>query len=322
MAKAKKSVRKAAAPKPAAKPAAPVKKNGTLFIVLAAIVAVIVLEIYVGVQNTIRQGKRPDYVTAFPNEYKKGLTSLGLYGNFLYGIDNTNGLVYKTNKSDGKLVKVYQVPEQVYFALEDSRGMIYILDKQNTVQEYSPDDKLVKKIKLEGFQNASWMDVDSKDNFYVVDSFNSTITKFDPSFNKVASFAGKGSGNQNFVNLGKIFVGPGDNLYCLNMIQTYEAHVKILDSNGKFVKEWPIKNMVKFSNLENLAITKDGHIYINSFEGSSIHVFDSNGKYMGSFDTDLKKSFLITYPSSLAGGKDGLLYIPTHDLAVFKTMVY
>jgi hypothetical protein len=320
---AKKTVKKAAVPAPAAKTAAPAKKGGTLMIVLAALVAFTAIEIYFVVQKTLRQSKRPDFVMSWPSEYKKGLTSLGEYGNFLYAVDSTTtGNVYKTSKTDGKTVKLFTLPELVYGAVEDSKGFVYILDKQNTVHKYTPDNVEIKKIPLADMQSAAWIEVDSKDNFYIADTTTSFITKYDPSFNKVTRFGGRGEGKDKFVNLSKIFAGPNDDLYCVNSLRTYTASMKILDSNGKFKKEWLFKNIKKISSQENMAITKDGFVYVNSFEGSSIYVFDNNGKFMGNFDTDKSKRFLITFPSSITGGKDGLIYISTHDLAVFQQVKY
>ena len=248
---------------------------------------------------------------------------MGEYGNYIYGVDDTTtGNVYKTNKIDGKPVKLFQIPELVYSAVEDSKGEVYILDKQNTVQEFTPENKFKRKIKLDGIQAAAWLEVDPKDNFYIVDSANSVITKFDHDFKPVTHFGGIGEGKTNFTNCGKIYAGPNDTLYCVNMTKADGARVKIMDSRGNFIKEWPVKKMAKFSNLSNLAITRSGFVYINSFEESKVFIFDSNGNFMGSFDTDKNKRFLITYPSSMTGGKNGLLYIATHETAIFRTTAY
>jgi len=220
------------------------------------------------------------------------------------------------------LINLYQLPELVYSAVEDSKGCVYILDKRDTVHVFTPDDKPKKKIKLDGIQAACWLEIDSTDNFYVIDCSNSVISKYDPDFNKMASFGGRGEGKNKFKSVGKIFAGPNDDLYCINMLNLNEAQIKILDSNGSFKKAWQVKNMRKFSDLASLAITKDGYVYINAFEDSRINVYDNNGRFMGSFDTDGSKKYLITFPPSIAGGKNGLLYIPTHGLAVFKPIKY
>lgn len=324
MAKAKKSKRKARENAMAASSAAkaPAKKSALIPALVAAFVIFTAVEIYLVVQKTMRQNKRPEFVGAFPNTYKTGMTSIGEYGNYLYGVDNTSGKIYKINKQNGTLEKLFELDEQVYSAVEDTKGDVYFLDKQNSVQVFGKDNVRKKVIKLEGMQNASWLEIDSKDNFYVVDGSTSVITKYDASFIKMASFGGRGEGKVKFVNAGKLYAGPKDELYCINMFQLNDARIKILDSNGKFIKEWPVKQMAKFSNLENLAITKDGYVYINSFEGSAVYVFNNNGKFMGKFDTDKNKKFLITYPASMTGGKNGLLYIPTHNLAVFKPVDY
>ncbi|HRU38578.1 MAG TPA: NHL repeat-containing protein [Candidatus Goldiibacteriota bacterium] len=298
-------------------------KNNILMVVLGVFILFTAAEILLVVQKTVRQGKKPEFVTSFPNEFKKGLTSLGEYGNHLYAVDSTtNGFVYKVSKKDGRLVKLYQIPEMVCSAVEDKNGDVYILDKQNTVQVFSSKDEPKKKIPLDGIKGACWLELDMKGNFYVIDCGSSMITKYDQDFNKKASFGGQGEGKAAFKSLGKLFAAPNGDLYCVNMLKLNEAQIKILDANGKFKKAWPVKAMSKFSDLANLAITPDGYVYINAFENSLIYVYDSNGKFMGSFDTDAQKRFLITFPPSIAGGKEGLLYIPTHSLGVFKPIHY
>src|ERR1035437_5194482 len=325
MAKSKKTRRKE--PKVVAtvlpvKEASP-KKNGVLIFFLFVLVIFTSVEIFMVAQQKIKQNKRPEFIMSWPSEYKKGLTSMGEYGDFIYGVENTStGLVYKIDKKDGSLAFLFQLPELVYSAVQDSKGDIYILDKKNTIHVFGPDNKLKKKITVDDAKTAGWIEVDSKDNFYVVDLTSSIITKYDPNFKKIFSFGGRGIGNENFTNVGKVFDGPNDQLYCVNMLDENKAQIKIFDSNGKYKKSWLIKNVKKFTFLENLAILPDGYVYLNSFADSLIYVFDNNGKFKGTFDTDIGKKFLITSPSSITGGKNGIIYVATHDLVAFKPIKY
>jgi hypothetical protein len=312
-----------AVPVAAPKVVEPVKKpNNMMAIMLAVVIVFVVAEIYFVTVKTIRQSKRPFYVNSWIHNYK-GCTSIGEYGNYIYAIDNTRGDVYKTDKVSGQLEKILSFPEGVYSALENSKGELYILTKSNEV--FLVDGKTyktIKKIKPEGITDSIWMEIDSKDNFFIVSPTSSTVVKYGPDFNKLLVFGGRGDDKQNLSGIGKVFAGPKDELYVMNSYKPGFMEVKVFDNNGKFLRAWPINNIKKFDALTNMAVAPDGNVYINAYEESKIYVFSGTGKFLGSFDGDKDKRFQIVYAASITGGKNGLIYIHTHKLVVFKTINY
>jgi hypothetical protein len=323
-AKAVAAKKKAAAPvNRAVKAAETAKKPGSMVMVLlAAVVLVVIGEIYFITMKSIRESKKPFYVNSWPHQYK-GLTSIGEYGNYIYGIDNTRGDVYKTEKTTGTLEKILNFTEGVSSAVQNSKGDIYILDKTNDViQVDGKTYKTVKKFKIEDVKDVSWMELDSKDNFFFTSSSSGLISKYSPDLKKVLQFGGRGEGKGAVNSPAKIFAGSNDDMYVMDSFRPGEVQVEVFDDNGKFIKSWPVKNIKKFDSLTNMAIAADGNVYINAYEESKIYVYGPSGKFMSSFDGDKDKRFQIVYAASVTGGKNGLIYVVTHKMAIFKTMTY
>jgi hypothetical protein len=166
----------------------PGKTNKLLQLVLLLFVVFTITEVYFVSMNSIRQSKRPVYVSSFPVLYK-GYTSAGVYGDYLYVNDNSQGDVYKTNKLNGVLEKVLSFPEGTFGAVADLAGNIYVLTKTNEVLVVDGKTyKTIEKIKPEGVTRAAWIDIDSKDNFFIVDSSTNEIVKYDHDFKKMLKF--------------------------------------------------------------------------------------------------------------------------------------
>jgi hypothetical protein len=309
-----------AAEVPVIKAVEPVKKPNNMFMVILAVFVIFtVAEIFFITAKNARESKRPFYVDSWPHNYK-GSTSIGEYGNYLYALDNTRGDAYKTDKATGVMVKIFSFPVGLWSFMENSKGEMYVLTKTNEVLVLDPKTyKTVQTIQLEGIKDGLWMDVDSKDNFYIVGSTTGYITKFGPGFKKILSFGGRGDEKGSMSGPSKVFVGPKDDLYVMNSYAPGKLEVKIYDENGKFLRSWPI---TKIKKLTNMAVAADGNVYVNSYEESKIFVFSPTGKFLSSFDGDKDKKFQIMYAASLTGGKNGLIYVHTHKMGIFKTINY
>jgi WD40 repeat protein len=300
----------------------PKKPNNVVMLIVAAVVLMVIGEIYFITAKSIRQSKRPAYVTSWVHKYQ-GCTSIGEYGSYIYAIDNTRGTVYKTDKNTGIMENVWTYPEGVYSAVENSKGELYILTKTNEV--YLVDNKTyktLKKFNIEQQKDVIWMDVDSKDNLFFACASSGLILKYSPDFKKLLQFGGRGDEKGSLSGLAKVFAGPKDDLYVMNAFKPGAIEVKVFDNNGKFLRAWPVTNIKKFDSLTNMAIASDGNTYINAYEESKIYVFNPAGKYLGSFDGDKDKRSQIIYAASVTGGKNGVIYVHTHNLAAFKTINY
>jgi len=297
-------------------------KKGILILIILLFIAFFIGEIYYVTQKSIAENKKPEFVGAW-QKINQGYTHCVIYGDNFYMVDNERGQIYIYEKQSGKSKQVLTFDEGVWGVSQLSDGKMYVLHKSNIVSILTPEGKLINKINF-GTGNFSylWIDVDSKDNIYMVDGVNAKVVKFSADLKKISEFGGRGSSKDKFsLNLAKIIVSPTDDLYCLERAEKNQANVKIFDTNGKFKNILQIKHIKQFSNLENLAISPDGYVYINDFGASKVIVYNSKGKYMGAFDTDVNKQFLITYPASICGDKENL-YVPTHKIGIFKYIKY
>jgi hypothetical protein len=288
----------------------------------AVFLAANIVELFVFMGKAMHKQNYPVLATQWAHNYT-GCTSIGEYGGYIYGIDNTRGDVYINKKDSGQLVTKLNFKEGVYSALEDSAGVIWVLARTGEVLKVDPGNfRTVSRIKPEGSVSASWMDIDSKDNFYIANPSSSVITKYDRNFKKLLAFGGRSEGNDGFFNLGKIFTGPGDEIYCMNYLKTGKLEIKIFASDGKFINAWTVYGIKSFDGLTNMAIAPDGDAYINDSGQSKVFVFNNKGNMLGSFSGTEDKSFSIVYIASITGGKNGLIYVATHDMGVFKTIDY
>ena len=303
---------------------APRKPGKGIFLIAALCVFALLVaaEMYYVSKKSAVRSMRPQFVKSWAKSHK-GVTSIAAYSNHLYMIDNTRGSVYKYDRQNGTLLKIYEYEEGVYGAAEASGGTLFILHKNNTITRISSGDKVLGKIPLGGIQIAGWIDIDSNDNLFISDKGTGKITKFSPEMEKTAEFGGSGTGKDKFIQLAKVFTAPDDTIYCVNRVERKSMDIKIFTNDGKFKKSWPVKQIQEFSGLENIAVSPSGEVYINSFDASKVFVFDNNGKFLSTFETDTAKRFVITYPASLCGDKkEDLLYVDTHQLGIFNYIKY
>ncbi|HYP20875.1 MAG TPA: DUF2298 domain-containing protein, partial [Chloroflexia bacterium] len=122
---------------------------------------------------------------------------------------------------------------------------------------------------------------DAQGNFYVSDTENKRIQKFDPSGKWLLSFGGEGTGNGQFSSIspGSIGTGPGGlavdadgNVY---VADTWNHRIQKFDSEGKFLMSWGAfvnlsdpaaaadpQRDAKFYGPRGVAVGPDGNVYV------------------------------------------------------------
>jgi|GEM_PF-1830962 hypothetical protein len=300
--------------------------NGIIKKVLITFFAVFlafnIVELFVFMGKAMHKDKYPALVGTWPHNYK-GCTSIGEYGDMIYAVDNTRGDVYINNKTTGKAVRVLNFKEGVCSALQDSKGFVYVLTRNSGILKLDPKNySVIAKYNPENSGPFSWMDIDSGDNFFLVNPTSDIIYKFDNNFKKTISFGGQGDGPDGFFNAGKIFTGPDGELYAMNFMKKGGLEIKIFSSGGKILENWPVKEIKNFDSLTNMAVASNGDAYINDTQKSRICVFNMKGKFLGSFSGTEDKTFMIQYAASVTGGKNGLIYVFTYNIGIFKNMDY
>ncbi len=144
-------------------------------------------------------------------------------------------------------------------------------------------------------------------SFYVVDTANMRIQKFDAQGNFVAIIGnGKGSGDGQFAPYSDEAVGTGpggiavDKQGNIYVADTWNHRIQKFDPNGRFLLKWgefinfgdpnaandPNRN-VKFFGPRGIAIGPDGNVYVTDTGNKRVVVFDPNGKFIRQIDSGM-----------------------------------
>lgn len=298
------------------------KKGGGLVLMITILFAVIVVaEVYFVMQKSARESKRPVFVSSLDKSYA-GITSMGEYGSHIYVTNAENGEVRKIDKNTGKILQIIDVTDGAIYTLENMAGQTYVLTKKNSIIIYNENMKEIKRLALQGITQAVWFDIDKDDNIYVADGPNGKITSFDKDFNKLTTFGGNGINKDQFIGLAKLKVSSNGEIYAFESSGNNTGRMHVMSNTGKTRLVYKVDRLSKISFLTNFVITPDGYVYFNDFEGNCVVIYNPKGEYMGKFDTDTAKSFLITYPAAIAGGNNGLIYVATHRLGIFSPIKY
>jgi len=144
-------------------------------------------------------------------------------------------------------------------------------------------------------------------SYYVVDTTNMRIQKFDKAGKFVKAFGSEGSGDGQFIGLeingsrvpgtgpGGIAVDPSGNVY---VADTWNHRVDKFDKNGTFLTKWgsfidlnpppaptppagtplPADANTRFYGPRGIAVSKSGEVYVTDTGNKRVLVFDASGK--------------------------------------------
>jgi uncharacterized protein (TIGR03663 family) len=183
-----------------------------------------------------------------------------------------------------------------------------------TAQGPSPDGPVYKMTDLApaGVERGQFnlprgMAVGPDGSFYVVDTANMRIQKFDASGNFVAIIGnGKGNGDGQFLPFSDEAVGTGpggiavDKQGNIYVADTWNHRIQKFDANGRFLLKWgefinfgdpnaandPNRNN-KFFGPRGVAIGPDGNVYVTDTGNKRVVVFDPTGKYLRQIDSGM-----------------------------------
>lgn len=315
MSKKKALVKKQAKQVQAATTPAEPKKGGNEAIALAIVIAILVflsVEIFVVIKKREVLNKKPVFVTEWSPVYK-GHLGWSLYGDHLYIIDINMNQVKKYTKMDGRQLEVYETKDTPLWAVETLSGETIIAVRNSNVLTKYMGVKQTGIIELKEVKNLGHILLNSKDELYIVDIGTNEILKYD--LNGVL----QKKLNVKFSSIGKMFRDKNDWLYVFE--NANNMGIKIIDNRENFVREFRLKSPI-MRELEAMAITNDGNIYINDFSGGMIHVYSSKGKLLSKWNTDKDFKYKIGLPGVLCGGFDDYVYVGSRSFAVFQPIKY
>ena len=147
---------------------------------------------------------------------------------------------------------------------------------------------------------------DSAGNFYVADTQNLRIQKFDKDGNFVTMFGSRGTGDGQFSQLNDTGEGTGpgglatDSQGNVYVADTWNHRIQKFDKDGKFLLAWGgflslgdpnttpgADDTTKFYGPRGIAITPDDHIYVTDTGNKRVLIFDTSGKNIGQINSGL-----------------------------------
>ena len=145
---------------------------------------------------------------------------------------------------------------------------------------------------------------DSEGNFYVTDTANNRIEKFDSSGQYVSQFGSTGSGDGQFNSPRAVAVAPGGDVY---VADSGNRRIERFNPSGEYVSKFGSQGSESGQfgkGIGGIAVDDAGNVWASDYSSHRLEKFDASGEYLESV-TD---SHLVT-PWSIAVGADGILWV-------------
>lgn len=125
--------------------------------------------------------------------------------------------------------------------------------------------------------------LDPQGNFYVMDTQNAQVKKFDSQGNFLLMWGSPGVGQGQFSfqvpDEGRLAVDSQGSLYVLD---DSNFRLQKFDSQGKFLAQWGSKGSGEGQFLEpsDIAINAQDQVYVVDYQSNYVQKFDQNGKFL------------------------------------------
>jgi DNA-binding beta-propeller fold protein YncE len=228
-------------------------------------------------------------VTGFSSDdlLKSALAGTDLVGEGLakpYAIAVHRGRIFVSDTSD-RSIKVFDVPEKRFFRITDTAtGML---------------------------KKPLGIDVDAKGNLYVADATARVIHVFDRDGKHLRQI---GDG-KDFDRLSSVTVNPeGTKVYAVDIggVKSENHRVRVFDAvNGHHLIDIGKRGSGpgEFNLPRDLAIGRDGRLYVVDGGNFRIEVFDRDGKYLAAFGKVGKQMGDFARPKEIATDAEGNVYV-------------
>lgn len=155
------------------------------------------------------------------------------------------------------------------------------------------------------------MDVDRVGNLYVADSTTKAVVVFD----KNGRFLRKIGGAKWFERLVSVTVDPqGERMYLVDIggVRSTQHRVRVFDPvNGRHLFDFGSRGSGpgELNFPYDLAVGKEGRLYVVDAGNFRVQVFDRDGKYLKSFGSAGKQPGNFARPKEIAADAEGNVYV-------------
>ncbi len=195
----------------------------------------------------------------------------------------------------------------------DSKGRVYIADeKVRAVFIYTPESQQVELIKngvQANFKLISGLAVDDADTLYVSDSELKHVLVFNKDHKPIATIssgmvrpAGLALDNENRF----LYVADSER----DQVLVYDADTfKFLRAIGKPSGKHDLTEPGSFSRPTNVAVDKDGNLYVADTFNNRIEIFDADGEFIRAFGKAGDGPGYFARPKGVAVDSDGHIWV-------------
>jgi DNA-binding beta-propeller fold protein YncE len=208
----------------------------------------------------------------FISEFGKEGDELGEYRSPYSMAMDSNDNIYVLDRGNDRVVKV-DTEGNVLGALYSFNGPWITNDDD--------DDNISENRDDTGFASPEAMAIDKNGNFYLTDTGNDRVIKFDKNFKYVSQFGQEGKEPGQFDHPHGIGIDSKGNIY-INTLN--EPRIQKFTNDGKFINEWGTNGTGPgqlTTPLEHLKVdSKDRVFIVDSASNPRVQVFDSDGKLL------------------------------------------
>ncbi len=201
-----------------------------------------------------------------------------------------------------------------YGVAADSKGKIYIADeKVLAVFVYNPEDgkvELIKNGQQARFKLITGLTLDDADTLFVSDSALGHVLVFDKDHRAQASISqgmqspgGMAVDNENRL----LYVADSE----LDQVLVFDADppYKLLRKIGKQSGKHDLTTNGDFSRPTNVAVDKDGNVYVTDTFNNRVEIFDADGTFIRTFGKAGDGPGYFARPKGIAIDADGHIWV-------------
>jgi sugar lactone lactonase YvrE len=194
---------------------------------------------------------------------------------------DSNDMIYVLDRGNDRVVKVSTdgTPIGAWYSYDGK-----MITDDDDIPEFEEKDKKDKNVVTSKYSNPEAMAIDKNGNFYLTDTGNNRIIKFDKNFKYLSQFGKEGKRPGQLDHPHGIGIDSKGNIY-INGLN--DPRIQKFTNDGKFIKEWGTNGTGPgqlTTPLEHLKVdSKDRVFIVDSASNPRVQVFDSDGKFLTQF---------------------------------------